>query len=697
MAIEDYPLNKVRNIGICAHIDAGKTTTTERVLYYTGKQHKIGEVHEGTTTMDWMEQEQERGITITSAATTCFWHDHRINIIDTPGHVDFTVEVERSLKVLDGAVVVFDGVAGVEPQSETVWRQADRYHVPRMCFVNKMDRTGAVYEKVLEQIRERLGAKAATIFLPLGAEDKLKGVIDVIEQRAVIYEKDDLGASFEITDIPADEVERAKAAKSDLIETVAEVDDALMEKFINGVLPTDDELRDAIRRATIAVQFVPVIGGSAFKNKGVQMLLDSVNRYLPSPLDLPPVKALRPRTDEELERKPSEDDPLACLAFKIATDPFVGKLTYVRVYSGVLESGTYVFNSVKEQRERIGKLVRMHANKQEIIQKISAGDIGAVVGFKKTETGDTLTDENDPVILEKMEFPEPVISMAIEPATKADQERLGVALGRLKEEDPTFHVKYDSETSETIISGMGELHLEVLVDRMRREFKVEAMTGKPQVAYKETITKASEVVGKHIQQSGGRGQYGHVVFEMAPGEVGSGVVFESKIVGGAIPREYIPAVEDGVQAAALSGVLAGYPVTDVSVKLIDGSFHVVDSSEMAFKMAGILGFKEGMRQGGAILLEPIMKIEVTTPEDYMGDVIGDLSARRAKIEEMKQKGNVKAILGYVPLSEMFGYATAVRSLTQGRAQYMMEPSYYQEVPKNVAEKIVKGAEASKGR
>jgi elongation factor G len=690
----EYPLDRVRNIGICAHIDAGKTTTTERVLYYTGKVHKIGEVHEGTATMDWMEQEQERGITITSAATTCFWLNHRINIIDTPGHVDFTIEVERSLKVLDGACVVFCGVGGVEPQSETVWRQADRYKVARICFVNKMDRTGADFEMVLGQIRESLGAKAAPIFLPLGREEKLKGMIDVIEQKAIVYAGDDLGATFEITDIPADEVDRAKKAKADLIETVSEADDDLMELFINGKLPTNDQLRASIRKATIANKFIPVLGGSSFKNKGVQFLLNSVVAYLPSPEDMPPVKGHKQGTEEEITRKPLETEPLAALAFKIASDPFVGKLTYVRVYSGVLEAGSYVLNSTKDVKERVGKLVRMHANKQEIITKIGAGDIGAVVGFKKSETGDTITSEDNAVILERMHFPEPVISMAIEPNSKVDQERLGVALGRLREEDPTFHVKYDPATGETIISGMGELHLEILVDRMKREFNVEANTGKPQVAYKETITKSSEAVGKHIQQSGGRGQYGHVVLTLEPGEPGSGVVFESKIVGGTIPREYIPAVEDGVDEAVLSGVLAGYPVTDVKVSLIDGSFHTVDSSEMAFKMAGILGFKEGMRQGSPILLEPIMRVEVTTPDDYVGPVIGNLSSRRAKMGEQAQKGNVKAINCHVPLSEMFGYATAVRSLTQGRASYMMEPAYYQEVPKAVAEKVVKGAEGN---
>lgn len=696
MATGDIPLELVRNIGICAHIDAGKTTTTERILFYTGKEHKMGEVHDGAATMDWMEQEQERGITITSAATTCAWKDIKINIIDTPGHVDFTVEVERSLKVLDGAVVVFCGVSGVEPQSETVWRQADRYKVPRICFINKMDRTGANFEDVVKQIRERLGAKAAAIFLPWGAEDQLKGLIDVVAQKAILYHDDDLGTAFEYVDIPEDQKERAKNAKLNLIETVAEVNDSLMEKFIEGVTPSDPELIAAIRKATTTNVFVPLLGGSAFKNKGVQMILDSVRDYLPSPLDIPPVKGTLVTTDEEVFRKPSDTEPLAALAFKITTDPFVGKLTYVRVYSGVLESGTYVSNSSKGQKERIGKVLKMHANKQEIVGRLGAGDIGAVVGLKKTETGDTITTEDKfAVILEKIIFPEPVISMMIEPNSKQDQEKLGVALSRLREEDPTFKVRYDDATGETIISGMGELHLEILVDRMKREFKVEATTGQPQVAYKETITKACEVVGKHIHQSGGRGQYGHVVCTVAPAEPGTGVVFESKVVGGTVPREYWAAIKAGVIEASNSGVLAGYPVTDVSVALIDGSFHTVDSSEMAFKAAGQLAFREGMRQGSAILLEPIMKVEVTTPEDYMGDVIGDLSSRRAKIEEMGTKGNVRTVNGYVPLAEMFGYATAVRSLTQGRASYMMEPSYYQEVPKSVSTKVIKGAEAAK--
>ncbi len=686
-----YPLDKTRNFGIAAHIDAGKTTTSERVLFYTGKVHRMGEVHEGTATMDWMEQEQERGITITAAATTCFWKDHRLNLIDTPGHVDFTVEVERSLKVLDGAVIVFCAVGGVEPQSETVWRQADRYHVPRICFVNKMDRTGADFKSVVAQIRERLCSSSAPVQLPLGTEDKFRGQMDLVEMNAKIYHTEDLGSHYEMIAIPDEHKKEADAARAELVEKLSETDDALMEKFIHGQPISTEELKKALRRSTAKNLFVPILCGSAFKNKGVQLLLDAVVDYLPSPLDLPPVPGIHPSTGEALTRTQDPNGPLAALAFKIATDPFVGKLTFVRVYSGKVTSGTYVYNVSKNEKERIGKLVRMHANKQEIVDEIQAGDIGAVVGLKKTETGDSICDEKNQIILERMQFPDPVIDMAIEPATKADQEKLGMALGRLKEEDPTLRVHYDQETGETIISGMGELHLEIIVDRMKREFKVEANVGKPQVAFKETITKQIEVVGKHIQQSGGRGQYGHVVFVMKPNEPGTGVTFESKIVGGAIPREYIPAVKAGVMEASLSGALAGYPATDLHVELIDGSFHVVDSSELAFKLAAIYAFKDGMRQGGAILLEPIMNIEVTTPEEYMGDVIGDLSSRRCKIESMHQKGNVKAIRGFVPLSEMFGYATSSRSLTQGRATFMMEPSYYAEVPKMIAEKIIKSS------
>ena len=692
-----YPLEKTRNFGIAAHIDAGKTTTSERVLYYTGKVHRMGEVHEGTATMDWMEQEQERGITITSAATTCFWKDHRLNLIDTPGHVDFTVEVERSLKVLDGAVIVFCAVGGVEPQSETVWRQADRYHVPRCCFVNKMDRVGADFKAVVAQIQERLTGASAPIQLPLGAEDKFMGQIDLVEMNAKIYHTEDLGAHYEVIEIPAEYKQAAETARHDLIEKVAESDDALMEKYIHGQPVSQEELKSAIRRSTIANKFIPILCGSSFKNKGVQLMLDAVLDYLPSPLDIPSVPGHEPNTGAEIFRKPSAAEPLAALAFKIATDPFVGKLTFVRVYSGKLTAGTYVYNATKNEKERIGKLVRMHANKQEIVDEIQAGDIGAVVGLKKTEPGDSVCDEKNPIILERMQFADPVIDLAIEPATKADQERMGMALGRLKEEDPTLRVHYDQETGETIISGMGELHLEIIVDRMKREFKVDANVGKPQVAFKETIRKEVEIVGKHIQQSGGRGQYGHVVLTMKPGEPGSGIVFDSKIVGGAIPREYIPAVKQGVIESALSGSLAGYPATDIAIELIDGSFHVVDSSELAFKLAAAYAFRDGMKNANPVLLEPIMNIEVTTPEQYMGDVIGDLSSRRCKIESMTQKGNVKAIRGFVPLSEMFGYATSSRSLTQGRATFMMEPSYYAEVPKAIAEKIVKNVAAETGQ
>lgn len=691
-----YPLEKTRNFGIAAHIDAGKTTTSERVLYYTGKVHRMGEVHEGTATMDWMEQEQERGITITSAATTCFWKDHRMNLIDTPGHVDFTVEVERSLKVLDGAIILFCAVGGVEPQSETVWRQADRYKVPRICFVNKMDRIGADFKTVVMQIRERLNPSSAPIQLPLGAEDKFQGQIDLVEMNAKIYHSEDLGSHYDVIEIPSEYKQEADEAHAELIEKLSETDDELMEKFIHGQAISTAELKAALRRSTIKNSFIPIMCGSSFKNKGVQLMLDAIVDYLPSPIDLPPVKGIHPQTGEELLRKPASSEPLAALAFKIATDPFVGKLTFIRVYSGKLTAGTYVYNSSKNEKERIGKLVRMHANKQEIVDEIQAGDIGAVVGLKKTETGDSVCDEKNPAILEKMQFPEPVIDMAIEPATKADQEKMAIALGRLKEEDPTLRVHYDQETGETIISGMGELHLEIIVDRMKREFKVDANVGKPQVAFKETVTKEVEVVGKHIQQSGGRGQYGHVVIIMRPGERGKGVSFESKIVGGAIPREYIPAVKQGIMESSLTGALAGYPATDIHVELIDGSFHVVDSSELAFKLAAAYAFREGMRQANAVLLEPIMNIEVTTPEEYMGDVIGDLSSRRCKIESMTQKGSVKAIRGFVPLSEMFGYATTSRSLTQGRATFMMEPSYYAEVPKMISEKIVKTANADLG-
>lgn len=693
-----YPLEKTRNFGIAAHIDAGKTTTSERILYYTGKVHRIGEVHEGTATMDWMEQEQERGITITSAATTCFWKEYRMNLIDTPGHVDFTVEVERSLKVLDGAVIVFDAVSGVEPQSETVWRQADRYKVPRVCFVNKMDRMGADFGMVVQQIRERLGAHAAPIQLPIGAEDKFKGQIDIVEMDAKIYHSEDLGVTYDAIEIPAEYKQAAEEARADLIEKLSEVDDALMEKFIEGKPLTKPELKSAIRRATVANKFVAILCGSSLKNKGVQLMLDAVVDYLPSPLDIPSIPGHEPNTNADIIRKPDPNEPLAALAFKIATDKFVGQLVFIRVYSGVITSGSYVYNASKNEKERVGKLVKLHANKQEIVDEIRAGDIGAAVGLKSTETGDTICDEKNPIILERMQFAEPVISLAIEPATKADQEKMGMALGRLKQEDPTLRVHYDGETGETIISGMGELHLDIIVDRMKREFGVQANVGKPQVAFKETIRKEVEIVGKHVQQSGGRGQYGHVVFKMRPAQdVEEGerpekglVTFENKVVGGAVPREFVPAVEKGVREAALSGALAGYPVTDVHVELIDGSFHTVDSSELAFKMAAIYAFKDGMRKADAVLLEPIMDIEVVMPDEFMGPVVGDLMSRRCKVQGQSPKGNLKAIRGFVPLSEMFGYATTSRSLSQGRATFMMEPSHYEEVPKNVADKIVLG-------
>lgn len=682
-----YSLEKTRNIGIIAHIDAGKTTTTERILFYTGRVHKIGEVDEGTATMDWMVQEQERGITITSACTTCFWRDVRVNIIDTPGHVDFTVEVERSLKVLDGAVVVFCAVGGVEPQSETVWRQADRYKVPRIAYINKMDRTGADFFGTVKQIEERLGAVAVPIQIPHGTEDNFKGVIDLIEMKAIKFE-DEVGTEFEVQDIPNDLVSMAKEHHAKMVEKLAEVDDVIMDKFVHGGQIKAEEIKEALRRETIKNTLVAVLCGSSFKNKGIQPLLDAICDYLPSPLDIPPIKGLNPETGHHEERKVLDEEHFSALAFKIMSDPYVGKLTYVRVYSGVLESGTYVYNSNKETKERIGKLVRMHANKQEIVDKVYAGDIAAAVGLKETKTGHTICDEEHPIILESMHFPEPVVSLAIEPATKADQEKLGMVLNKFQDEDPSFRVAYNEETGQTIISGMGELHLEILVDRMLREFKVEANIGKPQVAYKETVKKAARSVGKFIHQSGGRGQYGHVIFEMEPGEPNSGITFVNKIVGGAIPKEYIPGVKNGVLLAAKNGVLAGYPVIDVKVTLVDGSYHEVDSSELAFKTAASIGFSQGLRQGNPVLLEPIMEIEVTVPDEFLGQVIGDLNSRRARIESIKQRANVKVISGFVPLAEMFGYASALRSLTQGRATYTMEPSYYAEVPKQIAEKVI---------
>ncbi len=686
-------IENIRNIGVIAHIDAGKTTTTERMLYYTGKIYKIGEVDEGTAVMDWMVQEQERGITITSAATTCFWKKKNINIIDTPGHVDFTAEVERSLKVLDGAVVVFCAVGGVQPQSETVWRQADKYKVPRIAFVNKMDRTGANFFGVLEEIKTKLGAKPLPVEIPIGAEASFSGVVDLISMKAIIYKGEDTETTFEIHPIPSEMKEIASDYRHRLIEKLGEVDETVMERYIHekGLYP--HELREFIRKATISGKIIPVLCGAAFRNRGLQPLLDAVTDYLPSPADLPPVKGIDPETEEEVTRKPLEDEKFCGLIFKITTDPFVGKLTYLRVYSGRVAQGEYVYNAARGVKERIGKLLKMHANKQEIVKEAFAGDIVAVVGLKKTTTGDTVCDEDHQIILEAMHFPEPVISMSIEPKTKADQEKMGLVLHKLEEEDPTFRVTYNKETGQTIISGMGELHLEILIDRMLREFGVSANVDKPHVAYKETITRSNRAEGKFIQQTGGHGQYGHVVFDIMPAQKGSGVIFESKIIGGTIPKEYVPSVKEGVVEAAQSGVLAGYPVTDVDVKLVDGSFHEVDSSDIAFRMAANIAFNKGLEKGGSILLEPIMKLEVTVPEKYLGDVIGDLNSRRVKIESIYDRANAKVIDGYAPLSEMFGYATTIRSLTQGRASYTMEPSFYQEVPKNIAMKII---ESEKG-
>ena len=681
-------IKNIRNIGIIAHIDAGKTTTTERILYFTGKVYKIGTVDEGTAVMDWMVQEQERGITITSAATTSFWKEKNINIIDTPGHVDFTVEVERSLKVLDGAVIVLCAVGGVQPQSETVWRQADKYNVPRVAFVNKMDRTGADYFKVLEEMRVRLGANFLPVQIPIGAESNFLGVIDLIHMKAIIYKQGEDVSDFAVTSIPADLKKQASKYRHDLVEKLGDANEIVMEKYIHekGIYPK--ELIEHIRHATVTGKVIPVLCGASAKNKGIQPLLDAITDYLPSPLDIPPVKGIDPETDTEVERKPSEDEKFCGLVFKIAADPFVGKLAYVRVYSGRLETGQTVYNSAKDSKERISKILKMHANKQEIVKEALAGDIVAVVGLKNTTTGETICDPDNPVALEPMHFPEPVISMAIEPKTKADQERLGIALHRLAEEDPTFKVSYNKETGQTIISGMGELHLEIIVDRMFREFNVGANVDKPQVAYKETITRQTRSVGKFIQQTGGRGQYGHVVIEVSPAQKGAGVLFESKIIGGSVPREYIPSVEDGVIDAAQNGYLAGYPVTDIDVKLVDGSFHEVDSSDIAFQMAARIAINDALKTGGSILLEPIMKLEVITPDNYMGEVVGDLSSRRVRIESITDRANLKVIHGLAPLAEMFGYATTVRSLTQGRASYTMEPSFYQEVPKQIADKII---------
>jgi len=688
MAGREYPLEKYRNIGIMAHIDAGKTTTTERILYYTGKNYKIGEVHEGAATMDWMVQEQERGITITSAATTCYWNDCRINIIDTPGHVDFTVEVERSLRVLDGAVAVFDAVAGVEPQTETVWIQANKYNVPRMCFVNKMDRTGADFFRCVDMIRDRLDANECVIQLPVGSEGDFVGVVDLIEMKALIYE-DVMGEKYDVVDIPGNMVELANEYRHKLLENVSNFDDDLMEKYLADEEITPAEIRSSLRTATIAGQAVPVLCGSAFKNKGVQPMLDAVVNYLPSPLDIPSASGTNLRGDEIIVRDPSDDAPFAALAFKIMSDPYVGKLTYFRVYSGKLDKGSTVLNSTKDKKERIGRLLLMHANTRVDIDSIGAGDIVAAVGLKNTTTGDTLCDPDKAVILESLTFPEPVIHVAVEPKTKADQDKLGRALYALSEEDPTFKVHTDEETGQTVISGMGELHLEVLVDRMLREFKVDANVGKPQVAYRETIRKGVEKVEvKYIRQSGGRGQYGHVVISLEPTGPGGGFEFVDKITGGVIPREYIPAVETGIREATASGVLAGYPTVDVRATLTYGSYHDVDSSEMAFKIAGSMAFKEAARKASPVLLEPIMSVEVVTPEDFMGDVIGDLSSRRGKVEGMDQRGSSHVIRAQVPLSEMFGYATDLRSRTQGRATYTMQFNSYQEVPDSISKEIV---------
>ena len=695
MAARKVSLEKTRNIGIMAHIDAGKTTTTERILYYTGRTYKIGEVHDGAAEMDWMEQEKERGITITSAATTTFWKgmdgdrpQHRINIIDTPGHVDFTVEVERSLRVLDGAVAVYDGVAGVEPQTETVWRQADRYRVPRICFVNKLDRMGADFEFCVGSMVERLGANVVRLMLPIGKEADFQGIVDLVENRAIVWTGEELGAKFEYREIPDDMKEQAEAMRTELMEKAAECDDELLEKYLEeGELNLED-LKKAIRLGTLNMKIFPVLCGTAFKNKGVQTLLDAVLDYLPSPLDIPPVEGTDPDDDEKkLTRQTADDEKFAALAFKVATDPFVGKLTFFRVYSGVLKKGSYVMNSVKGKKERIGRILQMHANDREEIEEVYAGDIAAAVGLKDTTTGDSLCEEGNQIVLEKMEFPEPVIDLAIEPLTKADQEKLGTALMRLSDEDPTFRVKSDAETGQTIISGMGELHLEIIVDRLKREFKVEANVGKPQVAYRETIRSESvEVESKYVKQTGGRGQYGHCWLRVSANP-GKGYEFVNSIVGGVIPREFIPAIDKGIQEALMAGVVAGFPVVDVKAEVYDGSYHDVDSSEMAFKVAGSMGFKDACKKGKPVLLEPMMAVEVVTPEDYMGDVVGDLNRRRGRIGSMEQRGNVRVVQAEVPLSEMFGYATDLRSSTQGRAAYTMQFKQYEEVPASIASEV----------
>ena len=683
----EYSLEKTRNIGIMAHIDAGKTTTTERILFYPGGTHKIGEVHEGAATMDWMVQEQERGITITSAATTCHWKNHRINIIDTPGHVDFTVEVERSLRVLDGTVAVLTARGGVEPQTETVWRQAERYNVPRMAYVNKMDITGADFFNVMKMMRERLNANPVAIQLPIGAEDEFKGIIDLVKMDAIVYE-DDLGKVTDEVEIPAEYKEQAEEYREKLVEACAEADDELMEKYLGGEEVTEEEIRRAIRKATIACQMTPVTCGTSYRNKGVQPLLDAIVDYMPAPTDIPPIAGVNPDTGEADSRPASDSAPFSALAFKIMTDPFVGKLAFFRVYSGTLNSGSYVFNATKDNKERIGRILQMHANNRKEIDVVYSGDIAAAVGLKNTTTGDTLCDESKPIILESMEFPDPVISVAVEPATKNDQEKMGIALQKLAEEDPTFRVHTDAETGQVIISGMGELHLQIIVDRMLREFKVDCKVGEPQVAYRETIRKSVKAEGKFVRQSGGHGQYGHCWLELIPQDAGEGFSFENKVVGGVIPKEFINPIEAGVRQAMEGGVVAGYPMVDIKVIVYDGSFHEVDSSEAAFKVAGSMAFKAGAEKASPVLLEPYVKVEVTVPEEYMGDVIGDLNSRRGRIDGMEPRNGVQVINAFVPLSEMFGYSTDLRSKTQGRGNYSMEVSFYDEVPKNIADAVV---------
>lgn len=681
------PIEKVRNIGIVAHIDAGKTTTTERILYYTGLTYKIGEVHEGTATMDWMEQERERGITITSATTTCFWNDHRINIIDTPGHVDFTIEVERSLKVLDGAVVVFDSVGGVEPQSETVWRQADRYRVPRMAFVNKMDKEGADFSRVVSQIKDRLNANPVPLQLPYFKGYEFSGIIDLMKMKLAVWDDDSLGSKYELVDIPAENLAEAEAGRENMLESLADFDEGLMEKYLNGEEIPEQEIIDSIRKSTIDLNIVPVILGTAFKNKGVQILLDSVVDYMPSPIDVPPIEGINPETEQGDVRKSDDSEPFSALAFKIMTDPFVGQLTYLRIYSGKLVSGSTVYNPVKKKREKIGRLVRMHSNKREDIEEIGAGGIVAAVGLKLTTTGDTLCSENNPILLESLYFAEPVISISIEPKTKSDQEKLGLALNKISLEDPTFRVNYNDETGQTLISGMGELHLEIIVDRLKREFNVDANVGVPQVAYRETITKNSDAEAKFVRQTGGRGQYGHVKIKVEPNEEGGGIEFIDEIKGGNIPREFIPAVEKGIREASETGVVAGYPVIDVKVRLYDGSYHDVDSSEIAFKVAGSMAFKDAVLRAKPKILEPLMKVEVVVPEDFMGTVMGNLSSRRGKILGSDLRGNMQAIKAEVPLSEMFGYATELRSMTEGRASFTMEFGHYSQLPEMLTEDL----------